>query len=589
MTGRQDTRVLECIRTTILFISGLCASLFICLKAVLKQGIPRGSGKNAWTFKNLEREILIKAFKILGIRQKGVAIRYDTEYNSNIISLFRNNAYNKQHFLGIKRRKMMTGRQKEIADLEELYIGDRAELVAIYGRRRVGKTYLVEQVFKNRFDFRHAGLSPVENERNGMLKAQLTHFYNSLKSFGLDEGNCPNTWLDAFYMLQKLLEKKDDGGRQVVFIDEMPWLDTPRSGFITAFEGFWNNWGCHRDNLMVIVCGSANSWMLDHLINSHGGLYGRVTYEMKLSPFTLVECEEYLKRRRVKLSRYDIAQAYMIVGGIPFYLQYFQKGLSLAQNVDHLFFNEDAKLRFEYERLFSSAFKNPGFIRTMIEFLYKKNAGYTRKEIAEALKITDGDVLTRSLNALVSSDFVLKYVPFGHTGRKLDHYKLTDPFCLFYLHFVQHRDVGMGEQFWEENIRAQSVIVWRGIAFENLCFRHIRQIKAALGISGVSSKQSAWSKRADDQEGTQIDLLIDRADNIINMCELKFYSDDFTVDRNYYRLMMRRQELLSNEIPKRKAIHNTLITTYGLAYNEYSGVFSRVITLDDLFDWRIKV
>ena len=277
----------------------------------------------------------------------------------------------------------MTGRQKEIADLEELYIGDRAELVAIYGRRRVGKTYLVEQVFKNRFDFRHAGLSPVENERNGMLKAQLTHFYNSLKSFGLDEGNCPNTWLDAFYMLQKLLEKKDDGGRQVVFIDEMPWLDTPRSGFITAFEGFWNNWGCHRDNLMVIVCGSANSWMLDHLINSHGGLYGRVTYEMKLSPFTLVECEEYLKRRRVKLSRYDIAQAYMIVGGIPFYLQYFQKGLSLAQNVDHLFFNEDAKLRFEYERLFSSAFKNPGFIRTMIEFLYKKNAGYTRKEIAE--------------------------------------------------------------------------------------------------------------------------------------------------------------------------------------------------------------
>ena len=477
----------------------------------------------------------------------------------------------------------MVGRIKEISELEELYNGGRAELVAIYGRRRVGKTYLVEQVFKNRFDFRHAGLSPAEHEKTGMLAAQLEHFYNSMKSFGLEEGECPETWLGAFYMLQRLLEKKDDGSRQVVFIDEMPWLDTPRSGFVTAFEGFWNNWGCHRDNLMVIVCGSSNSWMLDKLINNHGGLYGRVTYEIRLSPFTLAECEVYLKRRGIKLSRYDIAQAYMIVGGIPFYLQYFRKGLSLAQNVDSLFFNEDAKLRFEYERLFSSAFSNSDFIRALIGVMYHKNAGYTRKELAQALKIEDGGALTSGLNALVSGDFVMKYVPFGCPGRKVEHYKLTDPFCLFYLHFVQNGHTEMGGEFWKENIRSQEVTVWRGIAFENLCFRHIRQIKAALGISGVSSRQSAWSKRADDREGTQIDLLIDRADNIVNMCELKFYSDDFNVDRNYYRLIMHREELLSEIIPKRKAIHSTLITTYGLTYNEYSGAFSKVITLDDLF------
>jgi hypothetical protein len=171
----------------------------------------------------------------------------------------------------------MTGRQKEIAELEELYRGEQSELAAIYGRRRVGKTYLVEQTFKGRFAFRHAGLSPVEQNTHGVLKAQLTQFYNSLKSFGMKERKRPDSWLDAFYMLQDLLEKKDDGNRQVVFIDEMPWMDTPRSGFITAFEGFWNNWGCHRDNLLVIVCGSSNSWMLDNLINNHGGLYGRVT------------------------------------------------------------------------------------------------------------------------------------------------------------------------------------------------------------------------------------------------------------------------------------------------------------------------
>ena len=196
----------------------------------------------------------------------------------------------------------MIGRQKEIQELEELYEGSGAELIALYGRRRVGKTYLIEQVFKDRFSFRHAGLSPVEHEKNGMLASQLHHFYNSMKSYGYDKKEEPTSWLDAFFMLQNLLEMKDDGGRQVVFIDEMPWMDTMRSGFITAFEGFWNNWGCHRDNLMVIVCGSANSWMQDRLINNHGGLYGRVTYEIKLSPFTLGECEEFFKQKRIRIS-----------------------------------------------------------------------------------------------------------------------------------------------------------------------------------------------------------------------------------------------------------------------------------------------
>ena len=475
----------------------------------------------------------------------------------------------------------MIGREKETSELEELYSGNQPELVAVYGRRRIGKTYLVEQTFKDRFAFRHAGLSPMEHENKGMLEAQLKHFYNSLRSFGLADAECPSTWLDAFFLLQQLLEKKGGDQRQVVFIDELPWLDTPRSGFITAFEGFWNNWGSHRDNLMVIVCGSANSWMLDKLINNHGGLYGRVTYEIKLSPFTLKESEEYLKYNRVKFSRYDIAQSYMIVGGVPYYLRYFKKGLSLSQNVDNLFFCEDAKLLFEYDRLFSSVFSNPGTVKSIVTFLYSKNAGFSRKEITDGLHITDGGTLTSCLNALVASDFVMKYVPFG-MSKKQEHYRLIDPFCLFYLRFVQGTQ-GMSDHFWEQNVKSQAVVSWRGIAFENLCFCHIRQIKHALGINGVTSRQSAWSKRSDDTDGTQIDMLINRNDNIINMCEIKFYSDEFVVNRDYYRTIMRRQELLSAEVPKKTAIHSTLITTFGLIYNEYSGVFEHVITLDDLF------
>lgn len=476
----------------------------------------------------------------------------------------------------------MIGRKKEITELEELYAENEPELVAIYGRRRVGKTYLVEQVFKNRFAFRHAGLSPLEHNSKGMFEAQLLHFYNSLKTFGMENESMPSSWLEAFYLLQRLLEKKDDGSRQVVFIDELPWMDSKRSGFITAFEGFWNNWGAHRDNLMVIVCGSANSWMLDNLINEHGGLYGRVSYEIKLSPLSLKECEEFFKSKGIRLSRYDIAQSYMILGGIPFYLKYFKKGLSLAQNIDNLFYNEGAKLRFEYGRLFSSVFKNPELVRSIVEYLYTKNSGYTRKEIVHKLNMTDGGAISDALEALIASDFVMKYVPFGST-RKVDHYKLTDPFCLFYLRFVNDRNE-MSIDFWEENIHTQTVVVWRGLAFENLCFKHIKQIKSALGISGVSSTQSVWSKRADDTDGTQIDLLINRSDNVVNMCELKFYSEDFSVKKEYYRVLKHRQELLFDSLNKKTAIiHNTLITTYGLTYNEYSGVFQKVITLDDLF------
>ena len=475
----------------------------------------------------------------------------------------------------------MTGREKEIAELEELYSGNQPELVAVYGRRRIGKTYLVEQTFKDRFAFRHAGLSPTEHEKKGMLEAQLKHFYNSLRSYGLTGAECPATWLDAFFLLQQLLKEKDRNQRQVVFIDERPWLDTPRSGFITAFEGFWNNWGSHQDNLMVIVCGSANSWMLDKMINNHGGLYGRVTYEIKLSPFTLGECEEYLNYNKVKISRYDIAQSYMIVGGVPYYLRYFRKGLSLSQNIDNLFFNEDAKLKYEYDRLFSSVFSNPGIVKSIVDFLHKKNAGYTRKEIKAGLRITDGGTLTSCLNALVASDFVMKYVPFG-ISRKQEHYRLIDPFCIFYLRFVQGA-LGMTDHFWEQNVKSQAVVSWRGIAFENLCFCHIRQIKQALGINGVASRQSAWSKRGDDTDGTQIDMLIDRNDNVINMCEIKFYGDEFVVSREYYRTIMHRQELLSAEVPRRTVIHSTLITTFGLTYNEYSGVFDRIVTLDELF------
>jgi len=474
----------------------------------------------------------------------------------------------------------MIGRKKEMNELGRLYNSGKVELVAIYGRRRIGKTYLVDETFKGHITFRHAGLSPIDKNKKGQLKAQLEHFYYSLLLQGMKKSKKPSNWLEAFYLLETFLESNDDGGRQLVFLDELPWLDTPRSGFMTAFEGFWNTWGCHRDNLMVVVCGSANSWILDNLINNHGGLYNRVTYEIKLEPFTLNECEKFFESKNVKMSRYDIVQSYMILGGVPYYMGYFQSGMSLAQNIDNVIVSKSGKLRDEYNRLFASIFSNPELMKEIVGVLYTRNAGYTRSEIVEKIGINDGGTLSQSLNALIASDFVVKYIPFGK-GKK-EHYKLIDPFCMFYLHFVDKKKE-LDDKFWQQNISTQQVVSWRGFAYEGVCFNHISQIKRALGITGVITTHSAWSKRSDDVEGMQIDLLISRNDNVVNMCEIKYYGDKFVVDKGYYQVLLHRQEILSKELSPRVSIHNTLITIFGLVYNEYSSIFSNVLTLDDLF------
>lgn len=476
------------------------------------------------------------------------------------------------------------GRSKEIEELKMLYNSNKSEFIAVYGRRRVGKTYLIDEVFRNKITFRHAGLSPVDKENNkNNLKQQLKHFYYSLQLHGMKKSHCPTSWLEAFFMLEQLLESLNTHKKQVVFLDELPWLDTPRSGFITAFEGFWNTWGCHRKNLILIVCGSANSWMLDNLVNNHGGLYGRTTYEVKLSPFTLAECEKFYKSRKIKISRYDIVQSNMILGGIPYYLGYMKPGLSLAQNINQLFFSDKAQLHDEYNRLFSSIFVNPEEMKHIVEFLGTRRAGYTRQEILETLKLEGSGNFSKMLNALIASDFIQQYVPFGKGKHQL-HYKLTDPFCLFYIKHVQGKK-DLEPNFWLQNIDNQSIISWRGFAFEEVCLRHILQIKKALNILAVSSNQSAWSLRGDDeQEGSQIDLLIQRKDNIVNLCEMKFYNEEFANTKSYHAKIQQRKNLLETKVPKRCAIQSVLVTTFGLQYNEYSGDFDSVITLDDLFN-----
>ena len=473
------------------------------------------------------------------------------------------------------------GRKQEIAELNRYYGSGRAEFIAIYGRRRVGKTFLINEVLGDYMTFHHTGLSPYDRKRKVTLKDQLQNFHFSLIRHGMESGNPPKSWMEAFFMLEQLLERQDNGLRQVVFIDELPWMDTARSGFLTALEAFWNGWGNTRHNLCFVVCGSATSWILDNLINNKGGLYGRLTGEIKLSPFTLRECEEFFKSRQIKMSRYNVIQAYMILGGIPFYLNYFNPSFSLAQNIDTLFFNPKAKLGDEFDRLFNSVFDNAEGCMKIMQKLGQRHAGFTRNEIASQTGINPNGDFSQMLKALVASDFVTKYIPFD-TSKREEHYKISDCFCWFWLHFKEKMQITETE-YWQHHLKEPEIGSWRGIAFEEVCMQHIRQIKSALQIAGVASRESALIVKGDkDNEGMQIDLLIDRADDVVNVCEMKFSKAAFAVTNAYAKKLVQRLHDLETLHPK-KTFHLTLISVNSMQRNEYSDIFTSAVVAEDLF------
>lgn len=471
------------------------------------------------------------------------------------------------------------GRRHEQEELMRLYNSDRAEFTVVYGRRRVGKTFLIKQTFKDNFAFFHTGLSPLDEEGNETRARQLEHFYRSLVEYGMEEGEKPKDWLEAFHMLKLLLSGKKSKEKQVVFIDELPWMETPGSGLLTAVESFWNGWGDGRENLLFIVCGSATSWMEQKLVRNYGGLYGRFTYELHLKPFTLGEVEQYLKYRGIQLGRTDVATAYMVFGGMPYYLNFFEKGKSLAQNIDRIMFGHNARLAKEMDVLFKSQFRNPQLYERVVMCLSRRRYGYSRKEISEMTGISSGSRMSVVLDALEESNFIESYKPFDAVGKEVL-YKLTDPFCLFSMRFRESK----GEHFWQENQHSAQIRTWLGIAFEHLCALHVNCIKEKLGILGMQADVMAYTLRGDENhDGMQCDMLIVRRDNVVNLCEMKFSQEPFAIDHSYYLALQHRISMLSERLMKRQVVHLTFVTANGVKHNEYSGIVQSEIILDDLF------
>src|SRR4051812_13701134 len=474
----------------------------------------------------------------------------------------------------------LIGRETEQKILKEALASTQAELVAVYGRRRVGKTFLIRAVYGEQIVFELSGIHEAK------LSVQLENFSLSLQSaIGSKVPIAvPRNWLQAFSILQQYLTGKPGKKKAVVFFDEFPWLHSQRSGFLSAFEHFWNSWASRQAGLVVVICGSAASWMIENIVNNKGGLHNRITRQIRLLPFNLAETEAYLKSGNINLDQYQTLQLYMAMGGIPQYLKGLQAGESAAQNLDRLCLIKDGPLKTEFRNLYRSLFENPQHHEAVVRALARKRQGLTRNEIIEACGLSSGGTATSILAELEESGFIMQYTPFQKTTKD-SIYKLTDEYSLFYLKFIEgSRSTGSGT--WLRLSTGSSYLSWSGFAFEAICQKHVVQIKKALGIEGVLTETSVWRylPKEKEEQGAQIDLLIDRQDLCINICEMKFSTSGFTIDKRYAQELVTKMQVFREITKSKKTLFLTMITTYGVKRNDYYvGLVQNELTMDALF------
>ena len=469
----------------------------------------------------------------------------------------------------------IVGRKKELSLINQYFNSGKAEFIAVYGRRRVGKTFLIRQHFRNQFAFDMTGIM------EGTKSEQMTAFHTALKTYGYT-GKKNTNWIDAFFALRQVLESRiEEGKRCVIFIDELPCLDTPKAGFVNALGHFWNNWANWQSEIMLIVCGSATSWMVRNVIDNHGGLHDRITHEIHLHPFTLTETEEFFKLNGFSWNRLSIMQTYMAIGGIPYYMSLFERTDSPATGLDRLFFSGNAELKKEYRRLFSSLFKNPRPYLEIITLLSKHPKGMTREEISTELKTSNNGKLGEMLTDLIYCDFLQKNnVREKRIKSNSAIYQLIDFYTIFYNTFA-NKNI-MEEHFWTRNINTPEINIWYGLAFERVCKAHIEKIKTALGIASVSTEYYSWRSNL-IEKGAQIDIIIDRADNTINLCEVKYSENLYSLDKEEYMKIQNRISVFKEATNTRSNIIPTMITTFGMKEGTYSDQIIAKIDMEDLF------
>lgn len=471
---------------------------------------------------------------------------------------------------------MLIGRDKEKQTLLNALNEEYSQFIAVYGRRRVGKTFLIREAFDNKFHFQYTGAANLSS------KKQLARFRRALKEQGQQDTPELTNWGDAFSELKRFIINQTVG-KKVIFLDELPWMDAPRSGFLSELESFWNGWASARKDIVFIVCGSSTSWMVKKIIKNKGGLHNRLNHRISLNPFPLGLCEKLALSRGLVLNRKQILEAYMIFGGVPYYWSLLQKGTSITAEIDRLIFSPDGELHDEFEMLYASLFKKPEPYIRVIELLAKKKMGLTRQELLLAGKFEDNGQFSDILKDLEWCGFIRSYNMIGYRS-KSDIFQLIDHYTIFYYEYIDK--ARQGSNYWRSMLGTPKYNTWCGFAFERTCLWHIDQIKNKLGISGILTNEYAWRCLPDEtlgRPGAQIDLIIDRSDDIIDLCEIKYSKDSYTITSTYADELYRKRNAFVSTTGTKKAIHTVMVTTDGLIHNEYWGDIQAEIQLQDLF------
>lgn len=468
----------------------------------------------------------------------------------------------------------MIGRENELLRLKNSLQSKNSELIAIYGRRRIGKTYLIRNCYKNDIVFEATGLY------QGTIEQQLNIFLKQLRiaSKTFDKIDKIANWEDAFELLKRYISGLRNKNKKVIFIDEFPWFDTHKSDFLMYFGHFWNTYCEKRNDLIVILCGSAASYMVQNILQNKGSLHNRLTYKLQINPFTLYETKQYLLHKGINWTNYNIIQLYIVLGGIPHYLSKITKQESVTQNIQRLCFDLNGDLVNEFEEVFESLFTHSNTHKEIVRALGKTQKGSTRDELIHYTSLTGGGNFSKALNELIVSGFVSFSKTYGNK-KKLTLYRLSDEYSRFYLKYIEPNK-NQSKHFWLTLSREQSFISWCGFNFETICLKHVHQIKKALGIVGIHSENASWKN-----ENAQIDLIIDRSDKWINLIEMKFYNQEYTIDKTEYQKLINRIQIYKSETKTKKHTSLTIISPFGIKQNEYATeIVDNNFTIDVLFD-----
>ena len=494
----------------------------------------------------------------------------------------------------------MIGRKKEIKLLNEICDLEESSLVAIYGRRRIGKTYLVNHMFKKYrqdclfFEFTGA--------YDGDKRGQIDNFIDQVYEWFYVEPSFEiKSWSDAFRFLKRTIDKeikkRDSNEKVIVFLDEVPWIDrSNKGGFLSALGYFWNTWCEPRENVVLILCGSNSSWIRDKILkNARGSLYQRVTHQISMYPFDLKETKAYLlEQKGFMIDNKTVTDIYMIFGGVAKYLSFLNPNESSAENIDRVFFSIHGSMYREYDELFSSLFADKSdYYKSVIELLCTRRSGFSLSDISKAFNEKLGGKLRLAIAELEECGFIKGLSKYGNSVRGVN-YMIVDPYILFHHKWIKgfsRNDIAtLPNNYWLHKSSSQSYAVWSGYAFEIVVMVNIRLYLNAIGRLGFFSGVYHWQHMAksEDEQGAQIDMVVNYGNNIFDILECKYYNSEYVISKEYAKniknklSMFKKYGLYSKQ---KSELRLVFLTSYGVKMNAeaHSLNISRVC-LDDLFE-----